>query len=151
VWWQQTPRTRSQRLSGLLIGIGAIVIAAIPTLLIVTQVYDSAIGCGSVDPTDPANYSSITILNDRTTNVVIDDCQGQRCLLDQPVRLNPGQRYKDDAACGVSGGRMTSWQIRSNTGTALGYIAVDTPRKHDGLVFRVSRASHDRRTPTPAG
>jgi hypothetical protein len=131
--------------------LGAIVIAAVPTLIIVAEVYDSATGCGSVDPTGSENYSRITILNDRSTDIVIDDCQGSYCTLRQPVRLNPGGRYKDNAACGMSGTRMTSWQIRSSDGTALGYIAVDTPPKTDGLAFRVSRASRDRRTPTPAG
>ena len=136
---------------GALLVFGAIVVAAVPTLLIVGEVYDSVTGCGSVDPTDPANYSRITILNDESTNIVVDNCQGLECTLGQPVRLNPGQHYRDNAACGESGARMTSWQIRSSDGTALGYIAVDTPRKNDGLTFRVTRASRDRRTPTPAG
>jgi hypothetical protein len=130
---------------------GLIVLSALPGLLIFTFVYEAKTGCGSIDPTDPANYSRISIHNDRSTAIVIDDCEGEYCTLEQPVRLNPGRRYQDNAACGVSGGRMTSWQVRSASGVALGYIAVDTPRKNDGLTFRVTRASHDRRTPTPAG
>jgi hypothetical protein len=130
---------------------GLIVLSALPGLLIFTFVYEAKTGCGSIDPTDPANYSRITILNDRTTDIIIDDCEGEYCTLEQPVRLGPGQRYKDNAACGVSGGSMTSWQIRAASRTPLGYIAVDTPRKNDHLTYRVSRASHDRRTPTQAG
>jgi hypothetical protein len=127
------------------------VICALPALLIVTFIYEANTGCGSIDPTDPANYSRVSILNDRSTDVVIDDCQGERCLLTQPVLLNPGRSYRDDAACAMSGARMTSWRVTTSSGTPLGYIAVDTPRKNDDLTFRVSRASRDRNTPTPAG
>jgi hypothetical protein len=33
----------------------------------------------------------------------------------------------------------------------FGFIAVDTPRKHDGLVYRVTHVSVNRSTPTPPG
>ena len=151
-WWKETPKPLVRRLAwGAVLVLGAIVISAVPVLLIAAEVYGSVTGCGSVDPTGSENYSRVSILNDRATNIVIADCQGSFCLLTQPVRVKPGQRYRDDAACGMSSAQMTSWQIRSNDGTALGFIAVDTPRKNDNLTFRVSRASRDRRTPTPAG
>jgi hypothetical protein len=152
VWWKETPRPLTRRVGlGALLVFGALVVAAVPGLLIAAEIYGSATGCGSVDPTDPQNYSRITILNDESTNIVIDDCQGGYCSVTKPARLNPGQRYRDDAACGMSGVNMTSWQIRSSDGTALGFIAVDTPRKNDGLTFRASSASRNRRTPTQAG
>lgn len=44
---------------------------------------------------------------------------------------------------------MTSWRVTTEKGRVLGYIAVHTPRKHDGLVFPVSHARADRTTPTP--
>ena len=46
---------------------------------------------------------------------------------------------------------MTSWEVKTARGRVHGYIAVDTPPKHDGLVFRVSRASLNRSTPTAPG
>jgi hypothetical protein len=130
---------------------GVLVLCAPLALLIATFAYNARTGCGSIDPTDPANYSRITILNDQSASIVVDDCEGGDCTLSHPVRLAPGQGYADNAACGMSDARMTSWQIRSSNETPLGYIAVDTPRKNDGLVFRVSNASRDRRTATPAG
>jgi hypothetical protein len=152
-WWRQTPRTRWQRLRfGLLIGLPTAALVTLFALLIAAQVADDRSGCGSVDLTDPANYSAVTILNDTSGVVVIDDCAGAYCQADKlPVRVALGGRFSDDAACGVSGTDMTSWRVTGSAGNLVGYIAVDTPRKHDGLVFHVSRASSDRRTPTPPG
>jgi len=119
-------------------------------LLVAAQVADDRAGCGSVDPTDPANYSELSILNDTSATVRLDDCVGGYCrgyLL--PALVRPGQRYGDDAACAAAGADMTSWRVSTEAGRVLGYIAVDTPRKLDGLVFPVSRASADRVTPTP--
>ena len=121
-------------------------------LPVTAEVMGQLRGCGSVDPTDPNNFSEITILNDTPSAVVVADCPGAECHADQlPVRLSPGQSYGDDAACGSTGADMTSWRLNTSEGTLIGYIAVDMPRKHDGLVYRVSRASHDRHTPTPSG
>ncbi|CAM5440522.1 hypothetical protein LSHI6S_02841 [Leifsonia shinshuensis] len=44
---------------------------------------------------------------------------------------------------------MTSWRVRTTDGLLLGYIAVDTPRKQDGLVFLISQSSRDRISATP--
>jgi hypothetical protein len=44
-----------------------------------------------------------------------------------------------------SGPDMTSWRLRGG-GLLLGYITVNTPRKHDGLVYVVSHASRNRST-----
>jgi hypothetical protein len=125
------------------------VVAAFFGLLAAVQAADDRAGCGSVDPTDPANYSELSILNDTSATVRLDDCVGGYCrgyLL--PALVRPGQRYGDDAACAASGADMTSWRVSTGDGRLLGYIAVDTPRKHDGLVFPVSHASVDRSTPT---
>jgi len=125
---------------------------AVVALLVVADVADQVRGCGSVDPTDPANYSAVTILNDTSGAVVIDECPGAYCQAGKlPVRVAPGGRFSDDAACGASGTDMTSWRVTGSARKLIGYIAVDTPRKHDGLVFHVSRASPDRHTPTPPG
>lgn len=147
VFWQHCPLTRKQKvLRGLLVGPPA---ALAVVLLGAAESYYGRVGCGSVDPTDPNNYSMVTLLNDTPETVVVDDCPGTYCNADGlPVRLAPGRTYDDDAACASSGRDITSWRIPTDDGRVLGYIAVDTPRKHDGLVFPVSHASRDRRTPT---
>ncbi len=80
--------------------------------------------------------------------VTLDDCKGAYCHVLLPVRLSPGQRFTDGPACGASGSDMTSWKVTGG-GTVLGHVAVDTPRKRDGLIFDVSRASTDRHTRHP--
>jgi hypothetical protein len=128
------------------------VVVVVAGVLIAVQMHADALGCGSIDPTDPANYSEVTILNDTPAGVSVGDCAGSYCPADEgPAHLRSGQRFRGHAACDVSGADMTSWQLTSNDGRSLGYIAVDTPRKQDGLVFDVSHASRDRRTPTPSG
>jgi hypothetical protein len=145
-FWRQEPRTRWQKVRlGLLVAVPGSVVA----MLVAGEIYGAAVGCGSVDPTDPGNYSDVTIHNDMPAPVVVDECSGAYCVVENlPVRLGPGQSYEDHAACGASGGGMTSWEVKTAEGKVLGYIAVDTPRKDDGLVFNVSDASNSRTTPT---
>ncbi len=150
-WWQPTRRSRRQRLVlGSLVAIPVVAILALAgTLVAAENAYERA-GCGSIDPTDEANYSRVTIVNDTAGSVVVDDCAGAECHAYRlPVRLSPGQRFADHAACAASGIDMTSWRLTGGDGTVLGYIAVDTPRSQDGLRFLVSQASADRVTPTP--
>ena len=151
-WWRRAPRTRWQRVRlGLLIGSPALALVVFFGALMAAQAADDRAGCGSVDPTDPENYSIVHIVNDTARPVVIDHCVSAECQIGRlPHRLAPGRRYTDDAACGVSDVDMTSWRVRTPDGTVLGYIAVNTPRKHDGLDFDVSHASRNRYTPTPA-
>lgn len=115
--------------------------------LFVIDAVDMDNGCGSIDPTDPANYSVVWIDNDTANLVSVGNCQGAYCSF--PAKLRPGQRVSVDAACGATGSQMTSYAITSD-GQPIGYIAVATPRKHDGLVFDVSNVSRSRSTPTPA-
>jgi hypothetical protein len=147
------PRTRRERI-GLGLGIAvpsALFVALLAVLTAAQGAMDSA-GCGSIDPTEAANYSSVTIQNDTAGTVVVDDCPGAYCkAYNLPARLRPGQHYRDDAACHAAGADMTSWRVSTADGRLLGYIAVDTPRKHDGLVFNVSHASPNRSTPTSPG
>lgn len=65
------------------------------------------LGCGSVDPTNPANYSSVVIRNDTPRPVVVGDCRGAYCS-EVDALLQPGRSIRVDAACGVAGGDMTS-------------------------------------------
>ena len=81
--------------------------------------------------------------------MTIDDADGAEYDPEQlPARLRAGQSMTVHAACNASGPAMTSWRASSAGGRLIGYIAIDTPRKTDGLVFRVSRASQDRLTAT---
>jgi hypothetical protein len=105
-------------------------------------------GCGSIDPTDPANYSVVWIDNDTAKVVSVGNGQGAYCSF--PATLGPGQKVTVDASCDATGAQMTSYALTSN-GQPIGYIAVDTPRKHDGLVFDVSDVSRSRSVPTPVG
>ena len=141
---------KADRRSGPRLGRRALfgVVIAFFGLLVAGQVADVRAGCGSVDPTDPDNYSEVALLNDTSVTVKVDDCEGTYCYADLPARLLPGQRLADHAACAASGADMTSWRLTTDTGRVLGYIAVNTPRKHDGLVFPVSRAGSNRETPT---
>lgn len=64
-----------------------------------------------IDPTDPLNYSAVSIRNDTTGPVARNDCKGAYCHVPLPVRLSPGQQFTDGAACGASGSNMTSWKV----------------------------------------
>jgi len=96
------------------------------------------------------NYSTVSIVNDTTNVVVVSDCVGNECTSeDLPLRVAPAGHYDNQAACGATGSNMTSWRLLNPRGQLIGYIAVDSPRKRDGLVFNVSAASPNRSTPTP--
>lgn len=152
-FWVGNPvRLRTKVLRGLLVGVSTLLIVGVFGFLVFAQAVLDRQGCGSVDPTDPANYSVITINNDLDVPIVLDDCPGAECLAyDLPVTLQPGQRYTDHAACKSHGPNMTSWRARTTTGRTLGFIAVDSPRSVDGLTYRVSQASPDRATATAPG
>lgn len=133
-----------------MVSLPALVVGILFGLLLLADAYDVATGCGSVDPTDPTNYTSATIVNDTPVPVVVDACAGAYCELpDAPARLAPGAGTRVHASCAASGDAMTSWRVGTADGRLLGYVAVDTPRSETGLVYLVSRASPDRRTPTP--
>src|ERR1700729_12070 len=68
-WWRR-PRRHAVGL-GFLVGLPIVAVVPFFGLLIAAQVADDRAGCGSVDPTDPANYSAVTIANDTTQPVVV--------------------------------------------------------------------------------
>ena len=120
--------------------------AAIPALLLVTGLFvesgDLVNGCGSIDPTDPANYSSVVINNDVDVPVVVGDCTGLYCDAEGPSTvLYPGRSIGVDAACAAYGPDATSYRISTVNGTLKGFIVMVSMRKHDGLVYEVSHAS----------
>ena len=149
---QRAPWSRRRRIvTGILIALPTLAFFVFFGLLVAAQSGFVRAGCGSVDPTDEGNYSRVAILNDTIQPVVVDQCQGDYCRADQDVtHLEAGARLSVDAACGRSGADATSWRI-THDAAPFSYVVVETPRKHDGLVFSVSRASKDRSTPTPAG
>ena len=153
-----TPRTRRPQSAGHLhtirkrsVIVVVCLLAAIATggagLLLLAQdpfTFD-ALGCGSVDPTDPDNYSTLEVLNDLPFSVRLQDCEGNYCGYHEPVGvLQPSQRQRLDFACNAMNAGMTSYRVVSLDGTGLGFIAVQTERKVSGLVFAVSAASKDR-------
>jgi hypothetical protein len=144
-WWQPNKRTWSQRAN---LGVLGLVIA-IGVALFATEVENTVRGCGSIDPTDQANYSEVTIVNDTTMPVIVDDCNGVGCDSHAlPQTVQAGADYTDEAGCGETGKDMTSWRLTTPNGRVLGYIAVDSPKSQDGLRYPVSAASPNRSTPT---
>lgn len=153
MFWQLAPRSRAQRVR-LSLFVGAPAVLAITLIGVVTaaQIRDAATGCGSVDPTDPTNYSTVSIVNDTQDDIILDHCVGGYCHnYELPTRVLPGGSFKDDAGCGETGAAMTSWEIKDRRGAVIGFIAVGSPRSVTGLVFHVRHASRNRSTPTPSG
>jgi hypothetical protein len=106
--------------------------------------------CGSIDPGEAANYSDVLILNDLEQSVVVGDCRGTYCRADQgQTTLAPGARMSTHAACNADGSAMTSWKVTRTDGTIMGFIAVHTIAKTDGLIVPVSGAGSGRLTVTP--
>ncbi|MDQ6782832.1 MAG: hypothetical protein M3063_05195 [Actinomycetota bacterium] len=114
-----------------------------------SEAYDAITGCGSVDPTDPANYTSARLVNNVGTEVVVDNCIGAYCYSSQelPEILSRGDSVEVQGSCGASGADMTSWRV-SHAGAVLGFVAIRTPRSRTGVVYLVSRLSPNRATPT---
>lgn len=141
-WWQKHSRPRWLRVvrwsvGGLLIAVGGVLIAA--------EVVDSVTGCGSADPTDPADYASASIVNDTRVPVTVSDCRGDYCNPNSPrTRLLPGQHVTVHGACGVSGADMTSWRLTRDNGAFVGFIAIGTRRSRAGVVYDVSAATGSR-------
>lgn len=116
-------------------------------LLLAAETTDEITVCSSGDFTDPQNYSTVTLLNDTSATILVDDCPGDYCTPDQPVaRLTPTAKVNVNAACRPSRKYSTSWRLTTTNGNTVGFIAVDTSRKHDGLVYPVSAATADRTT-----
>lgn len=124
--------------------LGAVLVAS----LIAADIIGSAIGCGSVDPTDPSNYSTATIVNDMANPIRIGGCRGTYCGPQPSANLAPNQHASINGACGVSGADMTSWEITGSGGRLIGYIAINSPRSRHDLMFNASKASPNRLTPT---
>lgn len=122
---------------------------AVVGLLIAADAYGHVSGCGSVDPTDPSNYSTGQLVNDTKQPVVVGDCQGDYCV--GPANIPPGGAAPVRGACAATGADMTSYQVtRSSTRQTVGYVAIANRRSQTSLVFRVSNLSLDRVTGTPS-
>ena len=120
-------------------GVGLVV--ALFVALFIAQAADDRAGCGSVDATDPANYSSDYILNDTGSAVLVDECRGDYCRPDQHAfTVAPGQRANVNAACAEPASSATPWRVTSDGHLLIGYITIVTPKKTDDLVFPASHA-----------
>ena len=94
-----------------------------------------------------SDFPSVAIQNDTANPVLVADCRGAYCSVGAPpMRLVQGAKLTVDAVCGEAGPNMTSWRIENLDGSTRGFIAVDTPRKRDGLVYRVSQVTTSRAT-----
>jgi hypothetical protein len=98
-------------------------------------------------PDRPNSYRSVTVRNDTSRLLILADCQGSYCSGD--VRLAANRSAVVKAACGVSGGEMTSWRVLDGHGQSLGYVAVHTPESDD-LNLTLSTAITDTRTQASA-
>jgi hypothetical protein len=122
--------------------------ALVMTALIAADGYMAATGCGSIDPTDPANYTSARLVNDTASPVTVDSCDGAYCVPDElPAALNPGGSLGIQGACGTTGSDMTSWRV-TRDGVVAGYVVIHSPKSRHGVVYEVSRLSPDRKTPS---
>lgn len=126
-------------------------VTTVAGLLLAAEIADGILGCGSVDLTDPSNYSAVQVLNDTAHSVVVDDCRGAYCGPAASTVLAHNQRVTVHGACGASGTDMTSWRLTGAGGRIRGYIAIDTPRSTTKLTYRVSHGSSDRTHPAPPG
>jgi len=129
---------------GAMAGLVAVVVG-----LMALDVSLMAQGCGSIDPTDANNYSEVIVRNDTSQPVVLSDCEGSYCQVEPPRTIAPGAELREEAACAASGTDMTSWRVSRANGTPV-FIAINTPKKHDGLVYLVSKAAASRRIATPS-
>ena len=82
-WWRSRRWSLRKRFGvGVAIGFPVVLVVAFFGLLLAAQIADDRAGCGSVDPTDAANYSTVSIVNDTTNVVVVTDCVGTECTSD---------------------------------------------------------------------
>ncbi len=93
----------------------------------------------TIDPTDPANFSSVAFVNDTGSPVFLFECtdrRGHGCF-DESGRLAPGERAEQRVYWGAG---LDPWQVRSTRGRIIGWVVVDTPRRESGAVYHVSDA-----------
>ena len=134
---------------GVAIAVGVALVGTVLVWALNLEANYSASGCGSIDPTDPLNYSNVTIVNDSNASVVLKDCLGGGCRENYPVLLRPHRSFSDIAECGQKGADMTAWTVTSTTGVVQGYVVVNSPKSQPGLTYNISQVSPNRLTPTP--
>ncbi|MFE4416212.1 hypothetical protein [Streptomyces sp. NPDC056821] len=92
-----------------------------------------------MDPTDPANFSSVVFVNDTDSPAVLFECadrRGHDCH-DMSGRLSPGERSDQEVYWGAG---LDPWQVRDTRGQIVGYLVVDTPRRESGAVYYLGDA-----------
>lgn len=88
----------------------------------------------TIDPTDPANFSSVAFVNDTGSPAVLfecDDSRGHGCF-DMSGRLAPGERSEQRVYWGAG---LALWQVRDLRGRVVGWVVVNTPRREAGAVY----------------
>src|SRR5947207_15153675 len=89
VWWRKVRRPAWMRA---VIALCVVVPVLVSGLLFAADLYDGVRGCGSVDPTDPANYTTGQLVNDTSSPVTVDDCLDPFCSDGrEATRLAPGR------------------------------------------------------------
>ncbi|MFF4902887.1 hypothetical protein [Streptomyces sp. NPDC001068] len=92
-----------------------------------------------MDPTDPANFSSVVFVNDTRTPAVLFECadsRGHGCH-DMSGRLGPEQRSEQRVYWGEG---LDPWQVRDTRGRIVGWLVVDTPHRESGAVYYLGDA-----------
>jgi hypothetical protein len=138
-------RRRVRRVAAICASVVAVLLGG---ALVIGVVAQAANGCGSSDPTDPINATTVTIVNDTSGPVQVGDCAGTWCHQDRET-AEPGGQVTAKSACGMSGADMTSYRVSTTAGVTLGYIAVHAPRSDDDFAYDVSRATDRRDAATP--
>ncbi|MFE9097169.1 hypothetical protein [Streptomyces sp. NPDC007264] len=100
-----------------------------------------------MDPTDPANFSSVVFVNDTGSPAVLFECRDSRghdCH-DMSGRLAPGERCGQRVYWGAG---LDPWQVRDTRGQTVGWLLVSTPRRESGAVYYLGDAESQPGKPT---
>ncbi|GHI10457.1 hypothetical protein Scel_87780 [Streptomyces cellostaticus] len=100
-----------------------------------------------MDPTDPANFSSVTFVNDTDSPAVLFECgdsRGRDCH-DMSGRLAPKERCEQRVYWGAG---PDPWQVRDARGRIIGWLVVSAPRRESGAVYDLGDAEPQPGKPT---
>jgi hypothetical protein len=107
-----------------------------PTFVLVATflVLAEAVGPGSVDPTDPSNFSEATVVNDRGDPVRVMQCDANCATIHDIYELPPG----DSMSLNVAWGFPVGYYVVSENGPSLGCLRFDFPRRETSIVVLIS-------------
>jgi hypothetical protein len=93
-----------------------------------------AVGPGSVDPTDPSNFSEVTIFNDRDVPIRLMQCDTFCSEIHDVYELPPGA----STSLSVAWGFPVGYYVLTNNGLPLGCLRFDFPRRETSVVVLTS-------------